>query len=98
VTDRDTITIKTDLDADIYAELARISELHHRYGAPNPQDTVADLVNYVLGAVADGSRRPGSWERGLLDQMGLVADCAAHQEYREGYGLTTADGVDGNDD
>ena len=89
----DTHKLQVEISTDTYRELLRISELHHRYGAPNPQDTVADLVRYVLASVADGSRRPGSWERQMLEMMGLVADCDAHHEYREGYGITDADGL-----
>lgn len=51
-----------------------------------PFDTVESLVAFVLMSVADGSRRPGSWERGMLDQMGLVADCDEHHVYRAAYG------------
>jgi len=39
-----------------------------------------------LSSVADGSRRPGSWERQMLQMMGLVASSDEHSEYREGYG------------
>lgn len=51
---------------------------HHRH--------YHDIIYQVLYAVADGSRRPGSWERGMLESMGLAADCAEHQVYRIEYG------------
>lgn len=51
-----------------------------------PFRTVEDLAAYILTSIADGSRRPGSWERGLLERMGLVADCDAHYVYRATYG------------
>ena len=48
--------------------------------------SVEDLVGYVLVSVADGSRRPGAWERQMLEMMGLVADCNEHHIYRSQYG------------
>ncbi|MFD1244002.1 hypothetical protein ACFQ3H_02315, partial [Paralysiella testudinis] len=44
------------------------------------------IIYQVLYAAADGSRRPGGWERGLLERMGLVADCPEHQVYRAEFG------------
>jgi hypothetical protein len=44
--------------------------------------SVEALAAYVLASVADGSRRPGAWERQLLEHMGLVADCDEHHQYR----------------
>jgi hypothetical protein len=63
-----------EIDAGVRKELEYLVELHARYGAPNPVPSVEALVGYVLAAVADGSRRPGAWERQMLEQMGLVAD------------------------
>jgi hypothetical protein len=74
------------LNEDVARELAYIVELHQRSGAPNPMASVDDLVSFVLASVADGSRRPGAWERGMLEQMGLVADSDEHQQYRANYG------------
>jgi hypothetical protein len=67
-------------------ELEYIVQLHKKHGAPNPFDTVEDLVAYVLNAVADGSRRPGAWEREMLEKMGIVAETDEHQKYRAHYG------------
>lgn len=75
-----------EIDAAVLAELEYIVYLHRQHGAPNPAQSLDELVRYVLSSVADGSRRPGSWERGLLDSMGLVAECAEHQQYRAHYG------------
>lgn len=52
--------------------------------------SVEALVDYVLGSIADGSRRPGSWERELLEMLGLVADCEEHHQYRARYGKAQA--------
>ncbi len=49
-------------------------------------DSVEELVNYILASVADGSRRPGAWERQMLEMMGLVANSDAHGQYRSDYG------------
>lgn len=75
-----------DLDPGVLAELEYLVELHREHGAPNPCESVDSLIRYVLASVADGSRRPGSWERGMLDSMGLVANTDRHREYRAKYG------------
>lgn len=78
--------MKIKINDKVARELAYIVELHKEHGAPNSMDSVDQLVAYVLASVADGSRRPGSWERQMLNIMGLVADCSAHLEYRDKYG------------
>lgn len=74
------------IDPAVAEELAYIVKLHAQHGAPNPMSSVQELVNYVLSSVADGSRRPGSWEREFVERMGLIADTPAHQEYRSHFG------------
>ncbi len=74
------------INPEIVKELDYIIELHNQYGAPNIMNTVEDLVAYILASIADGSRRPGSWERGLLEPMGLVSHGIEHTLYREDYG------------
>lgn len=74
------------IDSQVLKELQYLVDLHTTYGAPNQFDSVEDLVAYVLAAVADGSRRPGAWERSMLESMGLVANCDEHQRYRAQYG------------
>ncbi|WP_043682839.1 MULTISPECIES: hypothetical protein [Burkholderiales] len=74
------------VNSSVLKELEYIVELHRTHSAPNPMDSVAVLIGFVLASVADGSRRPGSWERGMLEQMGLIADCDEHYTYRAQYG------------
>lgn len=78
--------MQIEINPEVLKELEYLVALHRKCGAPNPQGSVEDLVAYVLSAVADGSRRPGAWERQMLNMMGLVADCEEHLEYREKYG------------
>jgi len=78
--------MELDIDPEIIRELNYIVELHQTHGAPNTFDNVENLICYVISSVADGSRRPGSWERQLLQFMGLVADCDEHNVYRQHYG------------
>jgi len=78
--------MKIEIDDQVARELAYIVRLHQQHGAAMQMDSVEQLVEYVLTCVADGSRRPGSWERGLLNQMGLVAECDEHHNYRPTYG------------
>jgi hypothetical protein len=70
------------INANVHKELDYIVQLHKAYGAPRPVATVQELVDYILSSFADGSRRPGSWERQMLESMGIVADSPAHQIYR----------------
>jgi len=78
--------MRVSINPEVLKELEYIVQLHKESGAPNRQDSVEDLISYVLASIADGSRRPGSWERQLLESMGLVADGPEHQRYRAGYG------------
>ena len=48
-------------------EICDVCQLHARYGAPNPMPSVEALACYVLASIADGSRRPGAWERQMLE-------------------------------
>ena len=48
--------------------------------------SIENLCVYVMTAIADGSRRPGSWERHLLDSLGLVSERVEHHVYRPDYG------------
>lgn len=49
--------------------------------------SVADLLRHVAISIADGSRRPGSWERPMLASMGIVSgDEPELRSYRREYG------------
>ena len=79
-------TVTVTFDADIFSEFERIVRLHKQYGAPNSFETPQNLIDYVLCSIADGSRRPGSWERQMLEMMGIVAECDDHAIYQDRYG------------
>ncbi|MFI3184767.1 MAG: hypothetical protein QX198_02165 [Methylococcaceae bacterium] len=79
-------TVSVEIDGDIFAEFEYLLTLLKKSDNADGLDNTADLINYILMGFADGSRRPGSWERGMLDSMSLVADCEEHQAYRENYG------------
>jgi hypothetical protein len=74
------------INADVFKEFEYMLTLHQKANPDTHFSSVQDLFNYVLASIADGSRRPGSWERGMLEQMGLVADTEEHQIYRKSYG------------
>lgn len=74
------------INPEVLKELEYIVELHAKYGAANQVSSLDDLVSYVLASIADGSRRPGAWERQMLEMMGLVAECDEHHCYRSNYG------------
>jgi hypothetical protein len=71
-----------EIDAGVRKELEYLVALHARYGAPMSMPSVEALARYVLASIADGSRRPGAWERQMLESLGLVADCVEHHQYR----------------
>ena len=77
--------MKIDIHPSIVKELEYLIELHQQYGPSTYLNSVEQLVDYILSSVADGSRRPGAWERQLLYPMGLVADCVEHEVYREAW-------------
>lgn len=70
--------ITIDINDGVLKELEYMVELHEAYGAPAKIETVERLIQYALAHIADGSRRPGAWERQLLTMMGLVADGQVH--------------------
>ena len=77
--------IEVALSPEVLSELRHMVLLHKLYGAAFPVESVEHMAGDVLSCVADGSRRPGAWERSLLEMMGLVAD-ENHDVYRSDYG------------
>ncbi len=51
-------------------------------------ESLEDMIHYILATVADGSRRPGDWERQFLNQMGIVPENSIFHDYRSAYGDT----------
>lgn len=78
--------MQIEIDDELARELAYMVRLHQEHGAREKMENIEMLINYVLTHVANGSRRPGSWERGLLVHMGLVANCDEHRQYRPNFG------------
>ena len=78
--------MKITIHPEVLKELEYITKLHRGHGAANQFENVPDLVGYILASIADGSRRPGSWERTMLESMGLEADCDEHRQFRANYG------------
>jgi hypothetical protein len=81
--------VTLNIDEAIVNELVYLVELQQKHGAPNPHASMESLLAYAAAALADGSRRPGSWERQLLEMMGLVPDTDKAQRYRAHYGRPT---------
>ncbi|WP_235421159.1 hypothetical protein [Erwinia oleae] len=75
-----------DVDPDVFRELQYMVELFKKHGSLCPVQNVSGLIAYILASIADGSRRPGAWERQLLTILGLVAHCPEHHTYRGHYG------------
>jgi hypothetical protein len=81
--------MKIEIDDDVLEEFRYILELRKANDTDDKEQTLDSLVNQVLYNVADGSRRPGAWEREMLNMMGLVVECEEHQQYRSKYGKPT---------
>ena len=80
------VTIKVKMSPRVVAELKYLIELNQLMPDSFVPGTVEELISQVMIAVADGSRRPGAWEREVISMLGLVADCPEHNEYRPVYG------------
>ena len=54
--------------------VAELGDLLRNSQGPTVSDIegIEDLISLVLLHIADGWRRPGSWERRILEQMGLA--------------------------
>ena len=80
--------IELHLDEDTYRELQYLVDLQQRYrdSVPMAQGSVADLLVYLAAAMADGSRRPGAWERQILEMTGQLPQCGELAHYRAAYG------------
>ena len=80
--------MQIEINDDVARELAYMVQLHQEHGARAKMENIEMLINYALTCIANGSRRPGSWERGLLVHMGLVAECDEHRQYRPNFGAS----------
>jgi len=81
--------VQVIIDPEVLKELEYIVTLHREHDAPNPMENVEQLIAYVLASVAAGSRRPGAWERQIVEMLGLVAECDDHQLSRQQCGPPT---------
>ncbi|XUU47385.1 hypothetical protein ACRA7N_21775 [Serratia nematodiphila] len=78
--------LQITVDPEIASELAYTRKLQQTCGDAVQLENVEGLIHYILASIADVSRRPGSWERGILVQLGLVANSDEYQVYRAHYG------------
>jgi hypothetical protein len=83
------MNMNIEIEEVIVKELTYMLELHQQHGPAEYFTSVEQMIAFILGSIADGSRRPGSWERQLLYPMNLVANCEEHNCYRECYGKPT---------
>ena len=86
--------MKIEIYECIVKELNYLIELHQQHGPSTYLESVEQLAGFILASIADGSRRPGAWERQLLYPMGLVADCPEHECYRNQYGKPPVEEVE----
>lgn len=82
----ETTKLTVEVDNEVMQELEYLIGLHRQYGAKCRVDSVTALIDLMLRAVADGSRRPVASEREILESLGIVADTDEHWIYRNFYG------------
>ncbi|HGE8289311.1 hypothetical protein PTT73_17565 [Serratia ureilytica] len=58
--------LQITVDPEIASELVYMLKLQQTCGAAVQLENVEGLIHYILASIADGSRRPGSWECGIL--------------------------------
>jgi len=78
--------MQIEINDDIIKEFEYIIKLKNEAGTPFLMNDVPALINHVLFSIAEGSRCPGSWERSIVQSLGLIADCDAHYQHRHCYG------------
>ncbi len=78
--------MKIEIDDAVCSELDYMVTLLKKSNSYQEFNAAQDLINYALRSIANGSCRPGSWEREMINSLGLVANCYEHQIYREDYG------------
>ncbi|WP_448476880.1 hypothetical protein [Pseudoxanthomonas mexicana] len=77
----ETVVIQLEVDAAIHRELRYLVALLQRGPDGHRVGSVPTLISWVLCCVANGSRRPGSWERNVISAMGLPSECDEHHVY-----------------
>ena len=82
--------MKIEIDDDLFSEFKYLAELHGKSGT-TWLNSPEKIIIHVLRSVADGSRRPGSWERGMLTSTGITCDRDEHHVYRAEYGAPRKD-------
>ncbi len=80
------MSVAIEVDDAVFSEFKFMSKLLNKDEDNFAPDTPEEIIAFVLSSVADGSRRPGSWERQMLQMMGIVASADEHSEYRDAYG------------
>lgn len=77
--------VNVALPAEIAAELEYLISVTKAAPAGGFEST-AELLRHVAISIADGSRRPGSWERPMLVSMGIVSGDESELRSRREYG------------
>lgn len=78
-------TITLEVDDDVLSEidyLMALSKQDNEFG----YKTREKALKHVITSWADASRRPGSWERGCFEQLGLIPYVPELSTYRQVYG------------
>lgn len=78
--------IYVEIPQGVASELRYLRELLADMPYAPKLTSMEDLFRYVMTAIADGSRQPGSWERELLAKLNLVSERDEHHVYRRKYG------------
>ena len=77
--------IEIEIDDSVKAELDYIMMFADKDKNFYYED-IGSVLSYLATAWADAGRRPGSWERGCFNQLGLIPECDQLNYYRQRYG------------
>ena len=66
--------MRVEINDDQASKIRKIMQDQGLYGAINPQTNMKQFVSTLLSMVIDGYQREGSWEREVLDKLGLMPE------------------------
>lgn len=80
------IPLTIDVRADVLSEINYILEVAEIDEKDIYFQDIEGLINYLFTIIADGARKPSSWERSINNQLEIYMDSPVFSVYRAEYG------------
>lgn len=80
------VSLTIDVHADVLDEIDYIIKLAKRDDQDIYFRDISGLVNYLFTTIADGARKPRSWEREVNNHLEIYMAAAEFEIYRAEYG------------